>query len=41
MRRVLRESVDAAVADLKREAERREAKKTREPGSIAKPSGAA
>jgi uncharacterized membrane protein len=34
MRRVLRQSVDAAVADLKREAERREAKKTRDPGRI-------
>jgi hypothetical protein len=41
MRRVLRKSVGAAVADLNREAERREAKKTRDPGSISKPSGAA
>jgi uncharacterized protein YndB with AHSA1/START domain len=32
MRRVLRQIVAAAVADLKREAERREAKKTRDPG---------
>jgi uncharacterized membrane protein len=41
IRRVLRQSVDTAVADLKREAERREAKNTTDPGAVSKPNGAA
>jgi hypothetical protein len=41
IRRVLRQSVDAAVADLKREAESRETKTTTDPGAVSEPNGAA